>query len=58
MGELAISTNILVAAFTSCHAQVKLDWRRSVPLLTRVLYMDRDSVIYLVTEGESPLLRG
>ena len=52
------NTNIFVAAFTTAHARVKLYRDGLHPLLTRVLYMDTDSVVYLATQGETHLPRG
>lgn len=47
VGELATSTRIL-AALTTYHARVKL-YREGLDLVTRVLYMDTNLVVYLVT---------
>ena len=48
----------LRAAFTTCHSRVNLYLKGRDSLLTRVPYMNTDSVIYMVAEGESPLPRG
>lgn len=56
--ELSTNTNIFTPAFTTRDARVKLYRKGLDPLVTRVLQMDTDSVIYLVKEGESPLPRG
>ncbi|CAH3127305.1 unnamed protein product [Porites lobata] len=58
VGELGTNTNIFVAAFTTAHARVKLYHDGLLPLHTRVLYMDTDSVVYLATQGETHLPRG
>ena len=58
VGELGTNTNIFVAAFTTAHARVKLYQDGLLPLDTRVLYMDTDSVVYLATQGETHLPRG
>ena len=58
VGELGTNTNIFVAAFTTAHARVKLYQDGLLPLHTRVLYMDTDSVVYLATQGETHLPRG
>ena len=58
IGQLGTNTNIFVAAFTKALARAKLYRKGLHPLLTRVLYMGTDSVIYLAVEGETHLPRG
>ena len=47
-------TNVFVAAFTTCHARLKL-YKYLHAMQERVLYFDTDSVIYSQKEGESQL---
>ena len=58
VGELGTNTNIFMAAFTTAHARVKMYQDGLLPLQTRVLYMDTDSMVYLATQGEIHLPRG
>ena len=58
VGKLGTNTNIFMAAFTTAHARVKMYQDGLLPLQTRVLYMDTDSVVYLATQGETHLPRG
>ena len=50
-------TNLFVAAFTTCHARLKL-YGYLHALQQQVLYFDTDSVIYSHREGESVLTNG
>ena len=47
-------SNIFVAAFTTAHGRLKL-YDCLEKLQERVLYIDTDSLIYVVKEGETPL---
>jgi len=51
------TTNVYVAAFTTCGARIKL-WHVLHMLGMRVLYYDTDSVIYTQEKGESALPLG
>lgn len=48
------TSNIFIAAFTTAYARLKL-YSYLEKLQERVLYIDTDSLIYVVREGESPL---
>ncbi|GAA6228947.1 uncharacterized protein LOC109143113 isoform X1 [Lates japonicus] len=50
-------SNIFIAAFTTAHARLKL-YSYLEKLQERVLYIDTDSLIYVVKEGETPLELG
>ena len=50
-------TNIFVAAFTTCHARLKL-YKYLDAMQERVLYFDTDSVIYSQQPGQSALPLG
>ena len=50
-------SNIFIAAFTTAYAHLKL-YGYLEKLQHRVLYIDTDSLIYVVRDGESPLELG
>ncbi|TWW74000.1 hypothetical protein D4764_14G0000010 [Takifugu flavidus] len=50
-------SNVFIAAFTTAHARLKL-YSYLEKLQDRVFYIDTDSLIYLVKEGEKPLELG
>lgn len=49
--------NIFIAAFTTAHARLKL-YSYLEQLKERILYIDTDSLIYVVKNGETPLELG
>jgi len=51
------TTNVYVAAFTTCWARLKL-WNELFKLGERVLYYDTDSIIYVKKEGQNSLKLG
>ena len=51
MHEGSVDTNVVIAAFVTCYARLKL-LKLLTKLEKRVLYFDTDSVIYISTDGE------